>query len=82
MKRCSRLDADLVADEERDVELDDDSVDEHGVDKEEISACAPYLARQMSCLGRVTPRVKEVCNVMYEMIYVVIFVRHEWLEPQ
>ena len=28
------------------------------VDEDEISACAPYLARQMSCLGRVTPGVK------------------------
>ena len=29
------------------------------VDEEEISACAPYLARQMLCLGRVTPGVKD-----------------------
>ena len=46
-----------------DEELNDELVDEHGgdlgVDEEEISACAPYLARQMSCLGRVTPGVKD-----------------------
>ena len=42
-KRRSRLDADLVTDEDRDAELDDDRVD--GVDEGEISACAPYLAR-------------------------------------
>ena len=59
-KRRSRLDADLVTDKERDVEFDDDRVDEHGVDEGEISACAPYLARQMSCLGRVTPGVKDI----------------------
>ena len=33
--------------------------DELEVDEEEISACAPYLARQMLCLGRVTPGVKD-----------------------
>ena len=59
MKRCSRLDADLVADDELDVELDEDRVEEHEVDEEEISACAPYLARQMSCFGRVTPGIKD-----------------------
>ena len=36
-------------------ELDDDL----NVDEEKISACAPYLARQMSCLGRGTPIVKD-----------------------
>ena len=46
-------------DEERDAELDDDRVDEYGVDEEEISASTPYLARQMLCLGRVTPGVKD-----------------------
>ena len=35
------LEADLVTDEERDAELDDDRVDEHGFDEEEISACTP-----------------------------------------
>ena len=39
--------------------LDEDLGDELEVDEEEISACAPYLARQMSCLGRVTPGVKD-----------------------
>ena len=58
MTQRGRLEADLVMDGERDTDLDDDPVDEHGVDEEEISACAPYLARQMSCLGRGTPGVK------------------------
>ena len=58
MKRRGRLDADLVTDKERDAELDDDCLDEHEVDEDEVSACAPYLARQISCLGRVTPGVK------------------------
>ena len=38
---------------------DADLEDEFEVGEEEISACAPYLARQMSCLGRVTPGVKD-----------------------
>ena len=42
-----------------DGEPDEDVEDELEVDEEEISACAPYLARQMSCLGRVTPGVKD-----------------------
>ena len=42
-----------------DGEPDEDLGDELEVDEEEISACAPYLARQMSCLGRVTPGVKD-----------------------
>ena len=58
-ERYGRLEADLVVDEERDVELDEDHGDDLEVDEEEISACAPYLARQMSCLGRVTPGVKD-----------------------
>ena len=33
--------------------------DELEVDEEEISACAPYLACQMSCLERLTPRVND-----------------------
>ena len=41
-----------------DEELVEDLGDELGVDEEEISACAPYLARQMSCLGRVSLGVK------------------------
>ena len=42
-----------------DREPDEHLEDELEVDEEEISACAPYLARQMSCLGRVTPGVKD-----------------------
>ena len=42
-----------------DEELDDELGDELGVDEEEISAFTPYLARQMSCLGRGTPEVKD-----------------------
>ena len=45
------LDADPVPEEELDVDLD--------VDEDESSACAPYLARQMSCLGSRTPGVKD-----------------------
>ena len=56
---CGRRDADLVTDEECDTELDEGHGDELGVDEEEISACAPYLACQMSFLGRVTPGVKD-----------------------
>ena len=59
MERRGRLDADLVADEEHDAKLDEDHGDEFEVDEEEISTCAPYLARQMLCLGRVTPGVKD-----------------------
>ena len=42
-----------------DGEPSEDLGDELEVDEEEISACAPYLACQMSCLGRVTPGVKD-----------------------
>ena len=42
-----------------DEEPDEDLEDELEVDEGEISACAPYLARLMSCLGRVTPGVKD-----------------------
>ena len=42
-----------------DGEPDKDLEDELEVDEEEISACAPNLARQMSCLGRMTPGVKD-----------------------
>ena len=38
---------------------DADLEDELEVGEGEISACAPYLARQMSCLGRGTPGVKD-----------------------
>ena len=42
-----------------DGEPDEDLGDGLEVDEEEIRACAPYLARQMSCLGRETPGVKD-----------------------
>ena len=42
-----------------DEEPDEDLEDELEVNEEEISACAPYLVSQMSCLGRVTPGVKD-----------------------
>ena len=45
--------------DEREVELDDELVGDHGVDEEKTSASAPYLARQMSCLKRGTPGVKD-----------------------
>ena len=44
-ERRGKLDADLVADEEHDAELDEDHGDQLEVDEEEMSACAPYLAR-------------------------------------
>ena len=59
MEQCGRLEADLVADEERGAELDEGHGDELEIDEEEIGACTPYLACQMSCLGRVTPGVKD-----------------------
>ena len=42
-----------------DEEPNEDLEDELEVDEEEMSACAPYLARQMSRLGRVTPGAKD-----------------------
>ena len=45
MERRGRLDADLVAGEERDAELDEHHGDELEVDEEKISACTTYLAR-------------------------------------
>ena len=44
-----------MVDEELEVDLDED----HEVDEDRSSACAPYLARQMSCLGSRTPGVKD-----------------------
>ena len=41
--------------EELEVDLDED----HEVDDDESSACAHYLARQMSCLRSRTPGVKD-----------------------
>ena len=40
-------------------ELEEYADEELEVVEEEISACAPYLARQMSCLGSRTPGVKD-----------------------
>ena len=42
-----------------DEEPDEELGDELEVDKKDISACALYLARQMSCLGRMTQGVKD-----------------------
>ena len=69
------LGVDLAADEGLDADLGDDFDDELGADLDEdagavlgeglevdedgSSACAPYLARQMSCLGARTPGVKD-----------------------
>ena len=39
--------------------LDADLDEELEVDEDESSACAPYLARQMSCLVSRTPGVKD-----------------------
>ena len=40
-------------------ELEVDLGEDHEVDGDESSACDPYLARQMSCLGSRTPGVKD-----------------------
>ena len=40
-------------------ELQVDLGEDHEVDEDEPSACAPYLARQMSCLGSRTLGVKD-----------------------
>ena len=66
------VDGDLVDDLEVDGDLVDDLevdpaerseeadlLEDLGVDEDETSACAPYLARQMSCLGSRTPGVKD-----------------------
>ena len=42
-----------------DGEPDEDLGDKLEVDEEEISACAPYLASQISCLGRVASTGRE-----------------------
>ena len=44
-----------MVDEELEVDLSEDLE----VDEEKSSACAPYLVRQMSCLGSRTPGVKD-----------------------
>ena len=53
------LDADLLEDLEANEELEEGLDEEHEADEVETSACAPYLARQMSCLGSRTPGVKD-----------------------
>ena len=68
------VDADLVDDLEVDGDLIDDLevdlversggseadlLEDLGANEDETSACAPYLARQMSCLGSRTPGVKD-----------------------
>ena len=53
------VDADLLEDLEADEELEEDLDEEHEADEDGSSACAPYLARQMSCLGSRTPGVKD-----------------------
>ena len=40
-------------------ELEVDLLEDHEVDEDESNACAPYRARQMSCLGSRTPGVKD-----------------------
>ena len=42
-----------------DEELEVDLCKDHENDEDESSACAPYLASQMSCLGSRTPGVKD-----------------------
>ena len=45
--------------DEVNVDADQDLDEDLEVDEDESSACAPYLARQMSCLGSLTPGVKD-----------------------
>ena len=44
--------------DEADADLDQDLDEDLEVDEDESSACATYLARQMSCRGSRTPGVK------------------------
>ena len=55
------VDVDLVDElgDEVDADLDRDLEEDLEVDGGGSSACAPYLARQMSCLGSRTPGVKD-----------------------
>ena len=53
------LDASLLEDLEADEELEEDLDEEHEADEDETSACTPYRARQMLCLGSRTPGVKD-----------------------
>ena len=56
MKNLGKIfDEELEVDEELREDLDE----ELEADEDETSACAPYLARQMSCLGSRTPGVKD-----------------------
>ena len=61
--RSGELEADFLEDldeeHEADEELEEDLDEELEADEDETSACAPYLARQMSCLGSQTPGVKD-----------------------
>ena len=47
-RRSEELEADLLEDLKADEELEEDLDGEHEADEDETSACAPYLARQMS----------------------------------
>ena len=58
LKVDEELEEDLDEEHEADEELEVDLDEEHEADEDEIGACAPYLARQMSCLGSRTPGVK------------------------
>ena len=53
------LEADEELEEELDEELEEDLEEELEAEVDTISACAPYLACQMSCLGSRTPGVKD-----------------------
>ena len=53
------LEEDLDEEHEADEELEEDLDEEHEADEDETSACAPYLVRQMSCLGSRTPGIKD-----------------------
>ena len=59
LKADEELEEDLDEEHEADEELEEDADDELEVGEEELSTCAPYLARQMSCLGSRTPGVKD-----------------------
>ena len=58
-RRSEELAADLDEEHEVDEELEVDLDKEHEADEDGSSVCAPYLARQMSCLGSWTPGVKD-----------------------
>ena len=49
----------IEPDDEADVGADQDLDEDLEVDEDESSSCAPYLARQMSCLGSRTPGVTD-----------------------